>query len=155
MSCIAGRWFTNWSIREAHIYMCVCIYVYTHMHVYNANEHNCYRSHFCNWSWGHSWHWSFSSSTVLPMLCYTQACPIWVLFLMDWSEPFFLNHGVFSCPALIGSLWPCNWLLPLHISTAWCPVASSGFSYSILCPYCVAAMQFPFDRLNKSSQPGQ
>ena len=58
---------------------------------------------------------------------------------------------VFSGPALIGSLWSCN----RFAGTACCPVASSGFSYSLLCPYCVAAMQFPFDRLNKSSQLGQ
>ena len=30
-SCIAGRFFTIWAVREAHVYMCisVCVYMYT------------------------------------------------------------------------------------------------------------------------------
>ena len=34
VSCIAGGFFTNWAIREAHIYVCVFVCVYTYIYIY-------------------------------------------------------------------------------------------------------------------------
>ena len=53
ISCIAGRFFTNWAIREAPYIWCVYIYIYTHTHIYTPQA---YIRYLKTWKWI-MWSW--------------------------------------------------------------------------------------------------